>query len=250
MGVVVETAASLVTIGELAGLLGLSTKTLRRYSDAGLIPPADVDAATGYRWYDVARLEDARLVVLLRRLDMPIATVRRVLDAPDVERRWQEIAAFWSDRRQRLAEEARLLERVRLQVFGQGESRVVGPSDLDALGEPARAQVLAALAAVELPAGVPVFSQGDAADALYLVVAGSVSVRVKVEGLDANSEVAALGAGQLFGEVALLDGSPRAATIITREPTALLRLDATSFAELLDAFPDIEGVLRAVAANR
>lgn len=245
-----DTAESLVAIGEFASRLGLSTKTLRRYSDAGLVPPAEVDSATGYRWYDLDRLDDARLVVLLRRLDMPTATVRRVLDAREVEARWRQIAAFWGDRRQRVADEARLLERVRQQVWGQPESRVVGPSDLDALGEPARSEVIASMAEVALPADVPVFSQGDAADALYVVVSGAVSVVVRVDGLDASVEVAVLGVGQLFGEVALLDGSPRAATIVTKEPTTLLRLESATFAELVEAFPEIERVLRTVVANR
>ena len=239
-----------VGIGEFASQVGLSAKTLRRYSDAGLVPPAEVDPATGYRWYDIEQLDDARLVALLRRLNMPIANVRGVLDEPDIERRWREIAAFWSDRRQRLADEERLLERVRQQILGNADTRAVGDSDLDSLAEPERSEILAAMAEVALPADVPVFSQGDVADALYLVVAGSVAVRVKVERLDAPVEVAALGPGQLFGEVALLDGSPRAASIMTKEPTTLLRLDSTTFAELLDAFPQIEGVLRAIAEKR
>lgn len=246
----VDTAESLVAIGEFARLVGLSAKTLRRYSDAGLVSPAEIDPATGYRRYDVAQLDDARLVVLLRRLNMPIATVRRVVDEPDLERRWREIASFWSDRRQRLADEARLLDRVRQQILGQTESRVLGPSDLDALAELARSEVLASMAEVALPADVPVFSQGDAADALYVVVAGTVSVLVNFEGLNAPAEVAVLRAGQLFGEVALLDGSPRAATIVTKEPTTLLRLESATFAELLEPFPEIERVLRALAASR
>jgi DNA-binding transcriptional MerR regulator len=124
---VVDTAAALVSIGDFASSLGLSTKTLRRYSDAGLIRPTEVDSATGYRWYDVASLDDARLVVLLRRLDMPIATVRRIVEL-DVEQRWAEVAAFWSARRQRLADESRLLERVRQHMFRHGESRLIGSS--------------------------------------------------------------------------------------------------------------------------
>jgi CRP-like cAMP-binding protein len=106
------------------------------------------------------------------------------------------------------------------------------------------------MAEVPLPADVPVFSQGDDPDALYLVVSGAVAVLVSVAGLDGPIEVAELGVGQLFGEVALLDGSPRAATIVTKEPTQLLRLDSGTFAELLEAFPEIEQVLRAVADSR
>jgi DNA-binding transcriptional MerR regulator len=247
---VLEREVSLLAIGEFAALVGLSSKTLRRYSDAGLIPPTRVDRATGYRWYAVSQLEDARLVVLLRRLNMPVGAVRAVLDVTDAERRWREIAAFWSDRRQRLADEDRLLERLRQQILGQDDPRSLEPSDLDALAEPARSEVVAAMAEVTLPAALPVFTQGDVADALYVVASGSVAVLVTVDGADGPLEVATLGAGQLFGELALLDGSPRTATIVTKEPTTLLRLECSTFAELVAAFPDIEQGLRAVAASR
>ena len=240
----------LLAIGDFAALVGLSTKTLRRYSDAGLIPPAEIDPATGYRWYAAPQQDDARLVVLLRRLNMPAAAVRTVLDAADGTQRWREVAAFWSDRRQRLADEERLLERVRQQIAGEGESRGFGPSDIDGLGEPARSEFLAAMAEVALPADVPVFSQRDAADALYVVASGAVAVLVTVEGSDVAVEVAALGAGRLFGELALLDGSPRAASIVTKEPTTLLRLERAAFVELVAAYPEIEHVLRHVAARR
>jgi CRP-like cAMP-binding protein len=101
-----------------------------------------------------------------------------------------------------------------------------------------------------LPADVPVFSQGDIADAFYVVVSGAVVVSVRIDGLDAPVEVAVLGSGHLFGELALLDGSPRAATIVTKEPSTLLRLESATFAELVEAFPEIARVLRTVAASR
>jgi DNA-binding transcriptional MerR regulator len=68
----------LYTIGELAGRSGISVRTIRFYSDTGLVPPADRTQA-GYRLYDddgIARLD---LIGTLRALDVDLAAIRRVL---------------------------------------------------------------------------------------------------------------------------------------------------------------------------
>jgi DNA-binding transcriptional MerR regulator len=68
----------LYTIGELARRSGMSVRTIRFYSDTGLVPPAGRTEA-GYRLYDddgVARLD---LIGTLRALDVDLATIRRVL---------------------------------------------------------------------------------------------------------------------------------------------------------------------------
>ena len=67
------------TIGELARRTGLSVRTIRFYSDAGVVPPSGRTAA-GYRLYDteaLARLETART---LRDLGLDLETVTRILD--------------------------------------------------------------------------------------------------------------------------------------------------------------------------
>src|SRR5215207_4468521 len=50
---------------------------------AGLLVPYAVDEASGYRRYSVDQVPDAPLIGRLRRLDMPLAQVRRVLDSTD-----------------------------------------------------------------------------------------------------------------------------------------------------------------------
>ncbi|MDI5963656.1 MerR family transcriptional regulator [Streptantibioticus silvisoli] len=67
-----------VTIGEFARASGLSPKALRLYDDLGLLRPAYVDPANGYRFYEDGQLEQARLVAWLRRLGMPLARIRDV----------------------------------------------------------------------------------------------------------------------------------------------------------------------------
>ncbi|OLT48433.1 MerR family transcriptional regulator [Saccharomonospora sp. CUA-673] len=66
------------TIGELAGRTNLSVKTIRFYSDEGLLPPTDRTAA-GYRLYDVTALARADLIRTLRELGLGLADIGRVL---------------------------------------------------------------------------------------------------------------------------------------------------------------------------
>ncbi|MEV1205228.1 MerR family transcriptional regulator, partial [Microbispora rosea] len=63
----------LLTIGTFARATRLSPKALRLYDEAGLLRPAAVDGESGYRYYDPAQLERARLIARLRRLGMPLA---------------------------------------------------------------------------------------------------------------------------------------------------------------------------------
>lgn len=74
-----------LTISEFGKLSGLSHKALRLYDLSGLLPPAEVDPVTGYRLYSPDQLERARRISLLRRLDMPLATVAEILDGTDDE---------------------------------------------------------------------------------------------------------------------------------------------------------------------
>jgi hypothetical protein len=65
----------LLTIGAFAARARLSAKALRLYDRLGLLAPAYVDELTGYRYYRSDQVERARLVALLRQLDMPLARV-------------------------------------------------------------------------------------------------------------------------------------------------------------------------------
>lgn len=69
----------LFTIGELARHTGLDARTIRFWSDEGLVPPTTRSPA-GYRLYDVEAAARLELVHTLRELDIDMATVRAVLD--------------------------------------------------------------------------------------------------------------------------------------------------------------------------
>jgi DNA-binding transcriptional MerR regulator len=74
-----------MTIGEFGRRSGLSIKALRLYDVSGLLPPAEVDAASNYRRYTPSQLERAARIGLLRRLGMPLAVITEMLDLPDAD---------------------------------------------------------------------------------------------------------------------------------------------------------------------
>ncbi|MBY8877715.1 helix-turn-helix domain-containing protein [Actinacidiphila acidipaludis] len=70
------------SIGELAALAGVTVKTVRFYSDLGLLPEASRSAG-GHRRYGPEALDRLRMIRSLRALDLPVPEVRRVLDRED-----------------------------------------------------------------------------------------------------------------------------------------------------------------------
>jgi anion transporter len=88
---------------------------------------------------------------------------------------------------------------------------------------------------LEVPAGRTVFSQGDPGDALYVIVSGAVEVRGERDGQ--GERVAVLGPGDCLGEMALVTGDPRSATVVALSPTRLLRLGKERFRALSERHP-------------
>ncbi len=89
-----------VSIGEFARRSRLSVKALRLYDELGVLTPARVDSNSGYRYYDVAQLEAARLVAMLRQLELPLATIKELLTCEPVDAA-DHIAAYWREAQSR-----------------------------------------------------------------------------------------------------------------------------------------------------
>jgi len=85
-----------ISIGEFARRSRLSLKALRLYDERGVLVPSRVDQGSGYRYYHTAQLDQARLVVMLRQLQLPLAAVKELLacDPADAATR---IAEHWRD---------------------------------------------------------------------------------------------------------------------------------------------------------
>ena len=68
-----------MTIGRFARICGLSVHTLRHYDDVGILAPANVDPASGYRRYRRDQVRQARLIQALRWIDLPVEEIRTAL---------------------------------------------------------------------------------------------------------------------------------------------------------------------------
>ncbi|NNN37423.1 MerR family transcriptional regulator [Streptomyces sp. S3(2020)] len=108
----------LLTIGAFAARARLSAKALRLYDRLGLLAPAHVDEASGYRYYRAGQVERARLVALLRQLDMPLARIAEVVEAGGAEGA-DRLAAYWADVEARVAGQRTLAEYLRGRLSGR-----------------------------------------------------------------------------------------------------------------------------------
>lgn len=85
-----------MTIGVFARKTRLSYKALRLYDSMGLLPPAFVDPDSGYRYYTEEQVDRARLIGLLRRLEMPLDRIAEVLGF-EGSRAARSVAAYWRE---------------------------------------------------------------------------------------------------------------------------------------------------------
>jgi ATP-binding cassette, subfamily B, bacterial len=98
--------------------------------------------------------------------------------------------------------------------------------------------------------GRVIFEEGDPGDKLYFIDRGEVEV-VITGPTGEERRVALLRDGDYFGEIALLEGVPRTATVRTRVPTFLLGLKRRRFFDLLQTVPDLRAAFeRGVEARR
>ncbi|MEU9334087.1 MerR family transcriptional regulator [Streptomyces sp. NPDC048290] len=107
-----------LTIGAFAARSRLSAKALRLYDRLGLLGPDHVDPASGYRYYRAEQVERARLVALLRRLDMPLARIAGVVaaDGPEAARL---LAGYWAEVETRVAGQRTLAGYLRGRLSGE-----------------------------------------------------------------------------------------------------------------------------------
>ena len=102
-------------------------KALRLSDHVGLLTPAQVDLGTGYRRYRESQLATARLVVMLRRLDMPLVQVAEIVSAPGLVGA-ERPASYWEGFERRIAGQRELVGYIRGKLLG-GEV-TMGLSDI------------------------------------------------------------------------------------------------------------------------
>jgi CRP-like cAMP-binding protein len=84
---------------------------------------------------------------------------------------------------------------------------------------------------VRLAPGQTLFSAGDAPDGMYVLLEGTLDVIVSGQVVEQSVR------GAIIGEMAIIDQSPRGATVVAREAASLARLDAGRFQRLIQQNP-------------
>lgn len=98
--------------------------------------------------------------------------------------------------------------------------------------------------------GEIIVRKGDTADDMYIVRTGQVSVMMSNNGDGKKREVAALGAGKFFGEMALMTGEPRNADVVAKTDAELLVITHGAFQATLAAHPELAETISRVIAER
>ena len=97
---------------------------------------------------------------------------------------------------------------------------------------------------VEVPVGTVITRVGDAGDSFFVIIDGMAGVRTPV---GSGNE---LRPGDFFGEMSLLDGEPRSATIVAATDLRLLSVDRSHFWQLLEANPELIRRILTVLSRR
>jgi small-conductance mechanosensitive channel/CRP-like cAMP-binding protein len=96
--------------------------------------------------------------------------------------------------------------------------------------------------------GEVILRQGDPGDSLYVVRGGQVAVQIGV--LGASKEIATLGDGQFFGEMSLMTGESRAATVVAKTDVECYIVDKEVFGEIVQEKPELAGIISDILSRR
>ena len=89
--------------------------------------------------------------------------------------------------------------------------------------------------------GATIFFEGDPGDAMFIVESGSIGIVKEVEG--ETIRLATLNGGELFGEMAIIDGGKRMASAVAQEDSVVLKIPREMLeAKLMDQSREIEGL--------
>ena len=106
------------------------------------------------------------------------------------------------------------------------------------------------LKATPFARGEALTRQGAPDDWLYIVYDGEAEVRLQASGGQASQSVARLKAGAFLGEMSLMTGEPRSATVVAMSDMGCYRLDRESFRDILAHRPQIAEAISSVLAQR
>ncbi len=109
--------------------------------------------------------------------------------------------------------------------------------------------VIRGLTLASFEPGEVIVSEDEPGDSLFVLASGSVRIYVKnVAGR--NQQIRMLEEGAFFGEISLLSGKPRSATITAAEPTEVLELDRQTLDAIVEQHPQVPEIIREVSEQR
>jgi small-conductance mechanosensitive channel/CRP-like cAMP-binding protein len=117
------------------------------------------------------------------------------------------------------------------------------------LSEPALGQLAASAREQRFANGEAIIRQGDRGDCLYLIEDGEVAVLAR-EGTSKEVEVSRMATGEVFGEMSLLTGEPRSATVMATSECRLLLVDKPAFEPILRQHPELAERLSQILIER
>jgi CRP-like cAMP-binding protein len=128
-------------------------------------------------------------------------------------------------------------------LLGVAPFKGIDPAELDRIEARSRA--------LEPRDGARIFAEGDAADAVYAIVGGTGHVRIGA--LDRSSKglmIEVFGAGDIFGEIGVIESSTRTADAVAEGRVRLLRINSGVFLDVLNSNPVLGANLVRVLAAR
>jgi DNA-binding transcriptional MerR regulator/effector-binding domain-containing protein len=164
--------AARVGIGDFSRMTHLSVAALRHYHELGLLRPAEIDPASGYRFYAPEQVQTAQVIRRFRDLGMPLEEIRDVLHAPDPAARNQVIVGHMQRMESQLAATQAVVASLRF-LLERGPASIevryrlvcstravairdqVSAAGLDAWLGPAQREIDAVLAAAAVPPAGP-----------------------------------------------------------------------------------------------
>jgi CRP-like cAMP-binding protein len=171
-----------------------------------------------------------RIYFALRRVDIPFSIPAHSIfvTEEDANRQQRKSAQELTDRSEALS---------RLELFAT-------------LTDEERRELAAGLKYAPFVRGEAMTRQGAEAHWLYLISKGDAEVRVTVDGSKSSERVATLTDGDFFGEMGLMTGAPRSATVIALTDIECYRLDKETFRATLKSRPEIAEDISSILARR
>jgi CRP/FNR family cyclic AMP-dependent transcriptional regulator len=123
--------------------------------------------------------------------------------------------------------------------------KALGATDLfSSLSKRSLDAVAANARIVEHPAGKVITAEGDAGVGFHLITAGTATIAI------GGADRAEIGPGRYFGEISLIDGGPRSATITAKTDVTTVSMATWDFRPVLESEPDVARALLMVMVKR